>query len=134
MLVTPLRTRKTYDTGGRPRFGETLLPATLIHFPMRSRAGRSTAGVNVARGTDPRGLPSKYWNPIERSARAPFVSILGRVRTLLPITLVIAVTLQADPLATRSKGRHEAPVTVYEMADFQCPACRMFAVTDRKSV
>jgi len=51
------------------------------------------------------------------------------VRTLLPIALVIAVTLQADPLAPRSKGRHEAPVTVYEMADFQCPACRMFAVT-----
>ena len=34
-----------------------------------------------------------------------------------------------DPLAARSKGAAGAPVTVYEMADFQCPACRMFAVT-----
>jgi len=34
-----------------------------------------------------------------------------------------------DPLAARSKGAPAAPVTVYEMADFQCPACRMFAVT-----
>ncbi len=34
-----------------------------------------------------------------------------------------------DPLATRSKGASSAPVTVYEMADFQCPACRTFSVT-----
>src|SRR3989441_13318371 len=34
-----------------------------------------------------------------------------------------------DPLAARSKGSVTAPVTVYEMADFQCPACRMFTVT-----
>jgi protein-disulfide isomerase len=34
-----------------------------------------------------------------------------------------------DPLAARSKGAPNAPVTVYEMADFQCPACRVFAVT-----
>jgi protein-disulfide isomerase len=38
-------------------------------------------------------------------------------------------TQDRDPLAARSKGRADAPVTVYEMADFQCPACRMFAVT-----
>jgi protein-disulfide isomerase len=31
--------------------------------------------------------------------------------------------------AARSKGAANAPVTVYEMADFQCPACRMFTVT-----
>lgn len=35
---------------------------------------------------------------------------------------------QSDPLAARSKGRADAPVVVYEMADFQCPACRMFAL------
>ena len=35
----------------------------------------------------------------------------------------------ADLLGARSKGAPNAPVTVYEMADFQCPACRMFAVT-----
>jgi protein-disulfide isomerase len=32
-------------------------------------------------------------------------------------------------LAARSKGSAQAPVTVYEMADFQCPACRLFTVT-----
>lgn len=34
-----------------------------------------------------------------------------------------------DNLAARAKGRADAPVTVYEMADFQCPACRLFTVT-----
>lgn len=48
--------------------------------------------------------------------------------------LVVVVLLpidfqQADPLAARTRGRSTAPVTVYEMADFQCPACREFALT-----
>ena len=33
-----------------------------------------------------------------------------------------------DILAPRSKGRTDAPIVVYEMADFQCPACRQFAL------
>ncbi len=36
---------------------------------------------------------------------------------------------QADPLGARAKGRPRAPVIVYEMADFQCPACRQFFAT-----
>jgi protein-disulfide isomerase len=48
---------------------------------------------------------------------------------LLLLALVPANALQRDPLAARTKGRSNAPITVYEMADFQCPACRDFALT-----
>jgi protein-disulfide isomerase len=33
---------------------------------------------------------------------------------------------QSLPLAARTKGSATAPVTVYEMADFQCPVCGRF--------
>lgn len=67
---------------------------------------------------------------------------LDQVRPLIsarfqfPLLVLAAVALvtpacaqDTDPLAARSKGSATAPVTVYEMADFQCPACRMFSVT-----
>jgi protein-disulfide isomerase len=47
----------------------------------------------------------------------------------LIVTLLPAGQHPADPLAARTKGSSKAPVIVYEMADFQCPACREFALT-----
>jgi protein-disulfide isomerase len=35
----------------------------------------------------------------------------------------------SNPLAGRTRGSATAPVTVYEMSDFQCPFCRTFALT-----
>src|SRR2546426_717938 len=55
------------------------------------------------------------------------------MRTLLLRTALLALRpaagYQSAPLAARSKGRPGAPVTVYEMSDFQCPYCRSFALT-----
>lgn len=55
------------------------------------------------------------------------------------ILLLIAGTagaprVAAQGAAERSQGAPSAPVTVYEMADFQCPACRYFALTVLPSV
>ena len=77
----------------------------------------------------------QYKGPQERQ-----FSYFGRVKiSVLAAALLAVLTVPRpvpatagqtdDPVARRSKGRADAPVTVYEMADFQCPACRMFAVT-----
>ena len=59
-----------------------------------------------------------------------FLLILGGVRTPFAAAAAALVLVQGgDALAPRSKGAPNAPVTVYEMADFQCPACRSFALT-----
>ena len=47
----------------------------------------------------------------------------------LPLSVPAVLGQADDPIAPRAMGRADAPVTVYEMADFQCPACRLFAVT-----
>lgn len=49
---------------------------------------------------------------------SPIVLLLGLV------LLVRTAAGQSDPLQARSKGSPTAPVTVYEMSDFQCPYCK----------
>jgi protein-disulfide isomerase len=44
--------------------------------------------------------------------------------SLFLLCLAAPAAAQTDPLASRTMGSATAPVTVYEMSDFQCPFCK----------
>lgn len=52
------------------------------------------------------------------------VAVALSLGTVLPASLAA----QDVPLSARSKGSPNAPITVYEMSDFQCPFCRRHAI------
>jgi len=52
------------------------------------------------------------------------VAALCAVLSIGAVGTVGAQAAKPDPLGMRTKGSATAPVTVYEMSDFQCPFCK----------
>ena len=81
------------------------------------------------------GCPGRSFAPLKMT-RGGVAWALALTLTLTAAGLIhgdLAAQAKPDsakgPLAGRIRGSAAAPVTVYEMSDFQCPFCRTFALT-----
>src|SRR6266704_3099270 len=84
-------------------------------LPTSSARHRQSLSCSTRNGRAPRDLPGER----VRRTDGPLLCVLSG--------LALAA-LQGADLAARSKGRPDAPITVYEMSDFECPYCREFAL------
>ncbi|HEY6808737.1 MAG TPA: thioredoxin domain-containing protein [Gemmatimonadales bacterium] len=55
-------------------------------------------------------------------------ALLRRAYLLAPALVAATLPAQTRGANARARGRADAPVTVYEMSDFQCPFCRQFTL------